>query len=104
MSQDDSPNRLPVPLTMDVVDRLDPVVEVLRTPRGVKVSVRQGVFTRDSAPRMVKLLNEVETLVVSTAFGIYLPIHVIRRDPVAAVGNLATHMVTRSFIPPRIRA
>lgn len=49
-----------IPLVVDVVAHLDSVATTARTPKGIKISVRKGTTTYDTAPEIAQILGDDE--------------------------------------------
>lgn len=94
-----------IPFGVQVVDHLadsSTLTQLAETRDGLTWSVQNGAPIALTAVEAAHELPSPALLALCIAFGIYVPLDVVRSDPLGVIGELSKALVAPEVIPPRI--
>ena len=101
---------MPYPPTPDGIPLLaqtahlpdDTAATRLDTPTAVILTLGLGRQGTQTAPDIVALFDDALLAAICTIWGIHVPIEEVRKDPIRALGPLATMIISPDLIPEHI--
>ena len=101
---------MPYPPTPDGIPLLaqtahlpdDTAATRLDTPTAVILTLGLGRQGAQTAPDIVALFDDALLAAICTIWGIHVPIEEVRKDPIRALGPLATMIISPDLIPEHI--
>lgn len=101
---------MPYPPTPDGIPLLaqtahlpdDTAATRLDTPTAVILTLGLGRQGTQTAPDIVALFDDALLAAICTIWGIHVPIEEVRKDPIRALGPLATMIISPDLIPEHV--